>query len=145
MRRFLADTCAMVVFSIIAGMFIEVVISRMTIEQSIQARLIAIPFNLITARPYGIFRDWIFRIMRTTEAGAIKQGLTDIVAFTCFQVPFYALILTLAGATITQTITACTTASLVIVFMGRPYGIFLDFVRALFGIRQNAVVRSLHD
>jgi L-alanine exporter len=57
MRKFLADTFALVVFSTLAGMFAELLVAGMTLLQSAQARLTAIPMMLMTARPYGVFRD----------------------------------------------------------------------------------------
>lgn len=59
MRRFLADTTAMVVFSTVAGMFTEIVVAGLSVQQSLYARLTALPIILITARPYGRYRDWM--------------------------------------------------------------------------------------
>lgn len=133
-RKFIADTFAMITFSTVVGMVIEILISGMTLGQSIQARLTAIPLNFITARPYGIFRDWIFRMTGANESGQIRKGFADIMAFVLFQVPLYATILFTSGANLKQIITACSTVSILFVFMGRPYGAFLDFSRWLFRI-----------
>ena len=136
MRRFFADTFAMITFSTVVGMVIEILISGMTLGQSVQARLAAIPANLLTARPYGIFRDWVFRLMRANEGGHVRKGIADILAFVFFQVPLYVIILATAGANVRQIATACGTITILSAFMGRPYGIFLDFSRWLFRIKK---------
>jgi len=138
MRRFFVDTFAMITFSTVVGMMIEIFISGMTLGQSMQARLTAIPVNLLTARLYGIFRDWILQVMRTNEGGQVKKGIADILAFILFQVPLYAIILATSGANIRQIATACGTITILSAFMGRPYGIFLDFSRWLFRIKKQS-------
>lgn len=135
MRRFLSDTFAMIVFSTVFGMAIEVLISGMTFGQSIQARATAIPANLITARPYGIFRDWVFRTMDADNGSELRKGIADILAFVLFQIPLYATILWSSGASWYQIASACSSVTVLSVFMGRPYGLFLDFSRWLFSTK----------
>lgn len=52
-----ADIAAMIIFSTALCMMIEVFIAKLTVFQSMRARMAAIPVNLITGRPYGIFLD----------------------------------------------------------------------------------------
>ena len=47
MRRFLAHTTAMIVFSTVAGMFTEIVVAGLSVQQSLYARLTALPIILI--------------------------------------------------------------------------------------------------
>ena len=68
-RRYLADTFALVAFSTLAGMATELFIAGMTLAQSAQARATAVPVMLLTARPYGLFRDWVFEM-----SGAAAKG-----------------------------------------------------------------------
>ncbi len=136
LRRFVADTIAMIVFSTSTGMLIEIFLSGMSFGQSLQARLTAIPANTITARPYGMFRDWVIRVSGATKGGQVRKAISDIIAFILFQVPLYATILLTAGANPRQIATACGTVTILSAFMGRPYGIFLDFVRLLFKARK---------
>ncbi|MBI3599772.1 MAG: L-alanine exporter AlaE [Nitrospinae bacterium] len=135
---FFADTFAMITFSTVVGMVIEILVSGMTLGQSAQARLTAIPANLLTARLYGIFRDWVFQLMRALKGGQVKEGIADIMAFILFQVPLYATILAISGANVHQIATACGAVTILSVFMGRPYGIFLDFSRWLFRIKRQS-------
>ena len=134
MRRFLADTFALVAFSTVAGMFVELVIAQMTLTQSVRARVTAIPITLATARPYGVFRDWVFRLTGANTGGEVRRALADIGAFVAFQVPVYAAVLLLAGANLRQVAVACATATVILAISGRPYGLFLELCRRLFGV-----------
>lgn len=134
MKKFFADITAMIVFSTIVGMIIELLISRLTFEQSIQVRLVAVPVNFITARPYGLYRDWILKIFNAKTG--IKKSLFDIISFSSFQVVIYATNLKMAHSTWNQIFLACGTLILISLFIGRPYGIFLDFIRRLFKIQE---------
>jgi hypothetical protein len=133
MRRFVADTLALVVFSTVAGMFVELVIAQMTLTQSVRARVTAIPIILVTARPYGVFRDWVFRLSKANTGGQVRRALADIGTFVAFQVPVYATVLLSAGANLRQVAVACATATVILAISGRPYGLFLELCRRLFG------------
>lgn len=135
MRRFFADTFAMITFSTVVGMAIEIA-SGMTLKQSAQVRLTAIPVNFLTARLYGMFRDWMFRLFKIQKNNQFLKGIADILAFVLFQVPLYATILATSGDSVRQIAISCSTITILSVFMGRPYGIFLDFSRWLFRIKK---------
>ncbi len=59
-RDMLADTFAMITFGIVVGMSVEL-LAGLSFEQSLQSRLLSIPVNLLTARAYGLYRDWLIR------------------------------------------------------------------------------------
>lgn len=133
MRKFLADTFALVVFLTLAGLLVELLVAGMTLAQSVQARAAALPVTLATARPYGLFRDWVFWASGAEAGGAARRALADVGAFVAFQVPVYAAILALAGAGPRQVAAACGAAAVLLVVLGRPYGLFLGLARRLFG------------
>lgn len=113
----------------------ELFIAGMTLAQSAQARATAVPVMLLTARPYGLFRDWVFEMSgAAAKGGEGRRALADIAAFVGFQVPVYATILALAGASLQQMVTACGTAAVILAVAGRPYGLLLEFCRWLFGV-----------
>ena len=136
MRRFLSDSIAMITFSTVVAMVIEVLISGMTLGQSVHTRLIAVPVNLATGWLYGVFRDWLFQLTNTNPATAswTKKTILDTSAFTVFQMPLYAGILYVSGANLQQILTACGVATLSVAPLGRPYGIFLEYVRRIFQV-----------
>ena len=142
MRRFLADTFAMITFSTVVGMVIELFVSGLTLGQSVQTRLTAIIPNMLTGRLQGIFRDWVFAKTGADKGGQILKGISDIIAFTFFQAPLYAVVLLTAGAEWEQILKACGTVALLSAFMGRPYGVFLDFSRWLFRIKKHEVAKE---
>jgi hypothetical protein len=133
-KRYLADTFAMVVFSIVIGAFVELVITGLTIEQTIKIRAAAIPVSLLIGRPYGIYRDWVFRRVGGAEKTLLQKILLDTFINLTFQIPLYALILALNGATFLQVLTAVTSILVIVGFSGRPYGVFLSGCRRLFRV-----------
>jgi len=115
MRRYLADTFAMVIFSTIVGAFVEVVVAGLTFEQSARIRLAAIPVMLLAGRPYGIYRDWLFRLLGNMSSGPVKAAVLDTSANVTFQVPVYSCLLALNGATASQIFTAVSSIILIII------------------------------
>lgn len=134
LKKFLADTFAMVLFSLIVGGFVEWVITGLTLEQTIKIRVTAIPISLIIGRPYGLYRDWIFKTITSKNKTALQTFLLDTFANLTFQIPLYILILLLNGATLVQVFTAASSILIIVSISGRPYGIFLNFCRKLFGV-----------
>lgn len=134
LKKFLADTFAMILFSLIIGGFVELVITGLTLEQTIKIRATAIPISLIIGRPYGLYRDWIFKTITSNNKTALQTFLLDTFANLTFQIPLYILILLLNGATLVQVFTAVGSILIIVSISGRPYGIFLNFCRKLFGV-----------
>jgi hypothetical protein len=134
MRRYLADTFAMVIFSTIVGAFVEVVVAGLTLEQSARIRLAAIPVMLLIGRPYGFYRDFVFKLFGDKNTGRIKAAALDTFANMTFQVPVYSCLLALNGATASQILTAVSSITLITILSGRPYGLFLVWFRRLFGV-----------
>ena len=141
-RRYLADTSALLIWSTLAGVFTEIVIAGLTVEQSLYARLTALPVTLITARPYGVYRDWIWRAWRGDE-GAARRLIVDTAALISFQLPLYWMILALVGATLWQIAAASVTTIVIRAVSGGPYGVVLDAFRRLYGVTPRAARRAL--
>ena len=137
MRHYLADTIAMVVFSTVCGAFIEVIIAGLSFDQSMRIRLAAIPVMLFAGRPYGIYRDWLLKLLGDENSGQLKVAIIDTFANLTFQMTLYLILLFLSGATIIQTVKAGVSILLFLVISGRPYGIFLIYCRKMFGVSDN--------
>ncbi len=135
----IADIAAMILFSTALCMCIEIFIAKLTFFQSVTARIAAIPVNLLTGRPYGLFRDRLFLTLGIERKTPWKMILGDTLAFVIFQVPLYVIVLLCAGATWEQIAISSVFMSAVFSVAGRPYGIFLDFCRRVAG----NVVRNL--
>lgn len=132
--KLVADTLSLVTFAFAVGMFAEVVVSGLSVFQSLQSRLIAIPLNTAVARPFGIYRDWLFSRARARQRGKLARIAVDIFALWSFMMPQYAAVLFFVGAAPGQILTACLTISVVMTMIGRPYGLYLELWRRLFGI-----------
>lgn len=109
----------------------ELLIARMSWEQVLASRVTAVPVMLATGRPYGLWRDLV--LARLAPRGRIGLAAADVAAFVTFQVPVYAAILWLAGATGAQMAAALPSATVFMLLLSRPYGLWLDGVRRLFG------------
>jgi len=134
LKKFLADTFAMVLFSLIVGGFVELVITGLTLAQTLKIRATAISISLIIGRPYGLYRDWIFKKVTSKNKTALQTFLLDTFTNLTFQIPLYILILLLNGATLVQVFMAVSSILILVSISGRPYGIFLNFCRKLFGV-----------
>ena len=132
--RLVADTLALVTFAFAVGMFAEVVVSGLSLYQSLQSRLMAIPLNTAVARPYGMYRDWLFSRTRGRQRGKLLQMAVDIFAMWTFMMPQYAAVLFFVGAAPGQIFTACVTISVLMLLIGRPYGLYLELWRRIFGL-----------
>lgn len=128
-KMLLADTVAMILFSTVMCMMIEVFAAGMTIMQSMIARVAAVPTNLLTGRLYGCYRDMLFRRFDLKKNSLVQTALGDTVAFISFQLPLYVLVLLLAHASVNQIIISATMMTLIFAIAGRPYGIFMDYCR----------------
>lgn len=135
MKRFMADTVAMVVFSTLLGAFVEIVLSGLEPIQSLWIRLAAIPVMLVTGRPYGLYRDILFD--RFGKGPGAQRGslLIDSFANLTFQVPLYLGLLAWGGASFRQMMIAGTSIAFLAAISGRPYGLFLNACRRLFGVQ----------
>lgn len=128
-KKFLSDTFAMISFSTVFGMLIEVFIAKLTLSQSIQTRLTAAPLNLITARPYGMYRDFMCQKFKISKNDKKKYLLLNILTIITFQMPIYALILLSVKAELWQILKSCLLLIPVAVFLGGPYGLYIDWCR----------------
>ncbi len=133
-RHAAADTFAMVVFCFVAGMLIEIFISGMTFEQSLQSRLLSIPVNIAIAWPYGVFRDWVLHQGSRVHPSELMKRIADVVAYVLFQSPVYATILWFVGASTDQIMTAVASNAVVSCGLGVLYGYFLDNCRKWFRV-----------
>ena len=143
MRKYLADTSALIVYSTVAGAFVEMVVAGLTVEQCLRARLTAVPIILATGRPYGVYRDWLWRLSGAENGVARRRVIADTTAFVSFQLPVYWIVLIFAGATFWQIVAASVSAIIILTVSGRPYGALLDLFRKLFRLTPRAADHAL--
>lgn len=131
-RSFVADTLALVIFFTIASGANERFIAGMDWNDVARSRLIGAPLMVATARPYGMWRDWI--MARVAPRHRWSELLTDGVGLLAFQVPIYVAIIVAGGAEGRSILRGALGFALLMFVLGRPYGVFLDVVRARFGL-----------
>ena len=130
-RLWLADTLALISFTMLTGMFIEIALVGMTVQQSLQSRLLCQPINILTGRLYGIYRDKLICQAEQRVGGKVANMIGDIVAYISFQLPLYIVILFTVGVDINNIINAALTQSIALLVLGTPYGYWLTKVRRL--------------
>ena len=129
-RLFWADLFARVTFSLASGMFIEIVLSGMTLKQSLLSRATNLPLVMLMARPYGIYRDWALKKFGATKTETpIRWGAINMVTYATFFVPQYAFVLWVEGATPLQIAKASGSVALFSLVLGILYGYWLDLCR----------------
>ena len=132
MRSFLPDTLALLVFFTITGVLNERFVAGMSWGEVATARAIGAPLMVLTARPYGLWRDWVLGRFAGAHRGS--RLLWDTAALVSFQVPIYAAILVAGGAEGREVVQGCLGAAAIMVAAGRLYGMWLDLVRSWFGL-----------
>lgn len=132
MRVFIVDTLATVVFFTAAATFSELVVAGMTPVEVLTTRLVMVPIMILTGRPYTRWRDWLLRRIRPQRRLAVVA--TDIAAFLAFQVPVYGATLLIAGASAREAFVAILSAVVFMILLARPFGLFVDRARRIFGI-----------
>jgi len=134
-RTFIADTSALLLFFTTTGLINERFIAGMNWDQVFHARLLGAVLMIPIGRPYGVWRDYV---MRRATGKRLSRLFWDSVALVSFQVPIYAAIIGISGATGRGLWLGTLGATLMMLVLGRPYGAFLNAVRALFGLSPSA-------
>ena len=130
-HSWIADTLALVTFTVVTGMFIEIVIVGMTLHQSVISRLMCQPLNISLGRVYGLYRDRIISRVCGERKTILKETVGDILAYLSFQLPLYIGILIAVGMDMQGIIKAAISQTVALVILGAPYGHWLGFVRSM--------------
>jgi|TARA_B110000977_G_C10833347_1_gene398993 hypothetical protein len=127
MKSYFIDTAATITFFTVIAALSELLIAGMNPTQVLIARLIMMPVMMVTARPYGLWRDWFFS--KTRPQRWLTNVVGDIIAFITFQVPVYVATLALAGANASEIAAAVSASIVFMILLSRPFGIYLEAVR----------------
>ena len=130
-RVFIADTVALILFFTTTGIINERFVARMNWDQVLHARALGAVLMVPVGRPYGVWRDWLLRRARPER---LSRLLWDSLALVSFQVPIYAAIIAVSGASGRGLLMGVLGATVMMFALGRPYGAFLNRIRALFGL-----------
>ncbi|MFI2811878.1 MULTISPECIES: L-alanine exporter AlaE [Microbulbifer] len=128
-RELVLDIFAMNSFSWAVAIPIELLLAGMSLQEHIQVRLMAVVFNTLIARPFGVYRHWVAD--RFGGRGPVNAYLLDTFVFLSFQFPLYVGNMLLGGASWAEIATASATFLVIAGALGRPYGIYLDWLRRM--------------
>lgn len=134
MKRTMVDTGTTIVFFTIVAAISEYFIAGMEPREVLLTRAIMVPLMILTGRPYGIWRDWVFT--KTLPSRAVTRVLADAGAFISFQLPVYAATLVVAGADIREITILMVAVVPQMLLVSRPFGVCLDLMRRLAGLDQ---------
>lgn len=132
-RSFTADTLALIMFFTTTGIINERLIAQMTWDEVFHARLLGAVLMVPVGRPYGLWRDWL---MKRAGDTSLSRLFWDGMVLMTFQVPIYAAIIAISGASGSGLLHGTIGAAVMMLVLGRPYGAFLNTVRHLFGLPQ---------
>lgn len=133
MRNTIVDTLASIVFFTTVASLTELYVAGMEAREVLTTRLIMVPLMIVTGRPYGVYRDWVFA--KSAPAAGWSKTLMDMLSFLTFQLPVYATTLVVAGASLVQIATLLPSTAVLMALLSRPFGVYLDTVRRLCAVR----------
>ncbi|WP_224814130.1 L-alanine exporter AlaE [Hasllibacter sp. MH4015] len=128
----MADTVALVSFFTVTGILNERFIVGMDWGEVATSRLIGAPLMVLTARPYGVWRDLV--LGRFSNGTPLSDTIWDTLALLSFQVPIYVAIIFAGGAWGAELLAGAAGAAVIMLVLGRPYGLWLGQVRVWFGL-----------
>jgi hypothetical protein len=132
MRRTVVDTVSTILFFTTFAAATELLIAGMEVREVITTRLIMVPLMILTGRPYGLWRDWVFA--RTRPTVGWSKAVTDAGTFVLFQLPLYAATLVIAGADTVEILILLGAVLPQMLILSRPFGLFLEFMRRITGV-----------
>ncbi len=134
LKRFAVDALALNVFVVATAFFVEMVFSGIPWSIFWRGRLVMIVPNIVTVEPYNKTRAWIGRKLGQWKSECLHQIARDTLVFVLYRVPLIFIVLSLLGAPREKILSSCIASTLISGFTGRPYGIFLDWMRRTFRV-----------
>ncbi|MBB3949260.1 L-alanine exporter AlaE [Aureimonas jatrophae] len=131
-RSFLADTLALILFFTLTSGLNERFVVGMEWSEVLVSRSIGAALMVPTARPYGLWREWF--LARVRPEGRVGTVLADCAALLLFQVPIYLAIVLVSGADLVSALRGSASFAVLMLVLGRPYGLWLEWVRRRFGL-----------
>ncbi|MBN2567351.1 L-alanine exporter AlaE [Candidatus Woesearchaeota archaeon] len=136
----LIDTLGNVTFSLAVGSLLDYS-SGLDWRGIVGSRASASALNTTTGGLYGGWRDYIFRITRTTEKSHwLRNRGADLLAFNTFQVPVYAVALSV-GSLVQEgefdyykVLEGCKNLAVISPLIAPTMGMYMNRVRKWFGV-----------
>ncbi len=136
--NFSVEAFIMNTFCYVTAAPVELLIAGMDFNEHIKTRALGALVNTMTGRPYGVWRDFVFKKFNVDEeSSSLKKYAADTLAFMGFQLPFYWINMTIAGVEFDEMVRSSIPLTFMAGGLGRPYGIYLDCMREQFGVKSN--------
>jgi len=136
---YMVDTFSEITFYTPLGMASEIWMAGMSFGQSLKTRVMGAITGAIFGRPYGKFRDYVFKKTKTGHSSSsLRKMAVDTAALITFWMPVYFGQLYIAGASKKSIIVALAIAIPFSFVEGRPFGMYMDWIRKKAGLRPAA-------
>lgn len=133
------DTFSAVTFYTPICMVDEILFAGMSLKQSLKIRAMGAVTSSLFGGPYGKFRDYVFRKAKITDSSSfLRKAFVDTAAAITFWMPVYVGQMCLAGASRKSIIIASAIALPFSLVEGRPFGMYMDWMRKRVGLRPAA-------
>lgn len=130
LKNFWADTFALNTFCYFISIPIELGFAQMSFTTHLMARFIGLFIITGTARPFGIWRDFVFRRMKLSASDTgLKPYIVDTLAYLSFELPLYMINMSISGASLVQALKAALIFCVIAGVVGRPYGLYRAYIR----------------
>lgn len=134
--KWMVDTGSSLSFNTPVSMTNEILVGNLTFDQSLHVRAANAAVSIFTSRPYGMFRDYVFKKMKTDKnSSMIKKSMANATASLLFGTPIYAATLALNGADKKQMLSSLAFSVLTSPVMSTVSGMYYDKARKFFGLR----------
>jgi len=135
-KEYLVDTSASLIYANTIFGAGEYFIARMEPDELLRTRIGMSLIGCVIYRPFGKIREYWARFWDTdAKSSKAKKFLTDVSGNVAFFAPIYTGVMYLSGASWQEMCMALPAGMLTATITARPYGMFLDRWREMFGTK----------
>ena len=135
------DTGANITFFLAVGSVLDYC-AGLNFSGIVASRAYATIVNTVTGTPYGMWRDFVYRVTRTTEkSGKARKYFADLFSLNTFATPMYVSSLAFGSFLSEGHVNwekvkhGAEYGILISPFVGPAFGHYMDFARKMFGIK----------
>ncbi len=102
----------------------------------LRVRLGGAAINLVSGPAYGKFREVWSKVLRTEKySSESKKTIVETLGSTLYGVATYSALLGASGVSLENILKGMPFVAGVSLLSGRPYGVYADYIRDLFGVK----------
>jgi hypothetical protein len=135
-KTWFADYASRTSFYAAAYMPYESLVLHLEPLDVLKVRLGAAVVNIVSGPAYGKFRELWAKLFKTERySSELKKSVVETVGSTVYSVATYSALLSASGASLETILKGTPFVVGMSLVSGRPYGIYSDYVRGLFGVK----------